>query len=147
MRSKPPLEKDTQNKILQWLKLQGIFAWTNKTQGTFDPRRGVFRASTQMVGIPDILGVLNDGRFLGIEVKRKPNKPTPEQVNFIQTASNLGAVCFVAYDLETVISEFDYIQGKTAANLAKAALNVGSPGAVTVSSRGGRTVQVTKAKE
>lgn len=97
------LEKDIQKKILIWLGLKGIFAWTNKTQGTFDPIRKVFRTSNQLKGVPDILGVLPDGRFLGIEVKRKGGIVSPEQSAFIGKASRLGALCFVAYSVDDVI--------------------------------------------
>ena len=96
------LESAIQKKILHWLGYRGIFAWTNKTQGTFDPKRGAFRKTNQLKGVPDILGVLPDGRFLGIEVKRKGNKPTQEQLDFIHKANLKGALCFVAYSVEDV---------------------------------------------
>lgn len=103
--NREPLEKETQKKILQWLGYKGFFAWTNKTQGTFDPTRKVFRKNkNQLNGVPDILGILPDGRFLGIEVKRKPRKPGQDQIDFINKATSKGAMCFVAYSLEDVES-------------------------------------------
>jgi hypothetical protein len=106
--AKTPLEKDTQKKILQWLQHNRIFAWSNKTQGTFDPKRGAFRRTNQLKGVPDILGILPDGRFLGIEVKRHPNKPSLEQIEFLDKAHALGALSFIAYDLEDVMETFAY---------------------------------------
>lgn len=108
MKPKPPLEKDIQKKILQWLQFNGIFCWSNKTQGTFDPKRKVFRTSTQLKGVPDILGVLPDGRFLGIEVKRPGGKVSDEQVDFMVRANLRGAFAFVAYSLEDAIEKFAF---------------------------------------
>lgn len=101
------LESAIQKKILHWLGYRGIFAWTNKSQGTFDPKRGAFRRTNQLKGVPDILGVLPDGRFLGIEVKRKENKPSPEQLDFIAKANQSGAFCFVAYSVEDVSNRLE----------------------------------------
>lgn len=99
-----PLESEIQAKIMQWLEYNKIFAWVNKTQGTFDPARKKFRRnSKQLKGVPDILGILPDGRFLGIEVKRKGGKLRPEQAEFITNGNKRGAVCFVAYSLEDVL--------------------------------------------
>lgn len=114
------LEKDIQKKILIWLGLKGIFAWTNKTQGTFDPVRRVFRTSNQLKGVPDILGVLPDGRFLGIEVKRKGGIVSPEQSAFIGKASRLGALCFVAYSVDDVIQNLKSYVNKPPKSVAEA---------------------------
>ena len=109
MASSEPLEKYTQEKILQWLAYKKIFAWANKTQGTFDPKRKVFRTNKkQLKGVPDILGILPDGRFLGIEVKRRPNILSPDQIAFRIRAKASNAVCLVAYSLEDVTEFFAY---------------------------------------
>ena len=92
--------------------------WPNAAVSVFDPRRGKFRKPNNRFhrnGIPDILGILPDGRFLGIELKRPPegkrkpetllNMLSPEQKLFIDDASNLGAVCFVADSIETIIEK------------------------------------------
>lgn len=106
MKDYQPLEKEIQKTILDWLELNKIFAWTNKTQGTYDPVKKIFRKSkNQMNGVPDILGILPDGRFLAIEVKRKPNKPSAEQIEFIGKAQSLGALCFVSYGLDDIFHQ------------------------------------------
>ena len=106
------LEKDIQRAILDYLAYRKIFAWANKTQGTFDPVRKVFRAGTTAKGIPDILGILPGGRFLGIEVKRKGNYASPDQKDFIARAEALNAACFVAYSVEDVQKRLDSFQVK-----------------------------------
>jgi hypothetical protein len=90
-------------------------AWPNAAVSVFDPRRGKFRKSNNKHhrnGIPDILGVMSDGRLLAIELKRPPdgkraektlwNMCSPDQQAFIVEASRRGALCFVADSLETV---------------------------------------------
>lgn len=109
------LEKQLQNLVLDWLASVGVMAWPNAAVSVFDPRRGKFRKSNNKHhrnGIPDILGVMSDGRLLAIELKRPPegkraektlwNMCSPDQQAFIEEASHRGALCFVADSLETV---------------------------------------------
>jgi hypothetical protein len=42
------------------------------------------------------------GRFLAIEVKRPGGKPTPEQLQFIDTINQAGGLAFVAHSIEEV---------------------------------------------
>ena len=86
-----PLERDIQRAILQYLKLRKIFAWRNQTTGIYDQKRKTFRANQTMKGVPDILGILPGGRFLGIEVKRPGGKLSPEQEQFKIDAIGTGA--------------------------------------------------------
>ena len=109
------LEKQLQNLVLDWLAQVGVMAWPNAAVSVFDPKRGRFRKSNNKHhrnGIPDILGVMSDGRLLAIELKRPPegkraektlwNMCSPDQRAFIEEASHRGALCFVADSLETV---------------------------------------------
>jgi hypothetical protein len=108
-------EKEFQNQVLEYLTARHIMCWPNAAVSVFDPKRGRFRKSNNRFhrnGIPDILGILPDGRFLGIELKRPPegkrkpetlqNMLSPEQKHFIDDASSFGAVCFVADSLEAI---------------------------------------------
>lgn len=107
IKKKPPLEKEIQKAILEHLKGLGLYVWINKTQGTFDPKARVFRKNKHNLnGVPDILGILPNGKFLGIEVKRpKTGKVSPDQQEFIDRAVSLGAVCFVARSVDDVIEK------------------------------------------
>ena len=55
-------------------------------------------------GHPDLYGFIHPtGRVFYIECKVPPNKPTPEQLNFIQHAKNSGALACVAYCVEDAL--------------------------------------------
>jgi hypothetical protein len=111
-------EKEFQNQVLEYLNARGVMCWPNAAVSVFDPKRGKFRKSKNRFhrnGIPDILGILPGGRFLGIELKRPPEgKRKPEtlqnmlscdQFKFIEDAGKSGALCFVADSLETIIAK------------------------------------------
>jgi len=86
----------------------GIFAWRNQSQGTYDVGAGRYRAVNQIgaiKGVPDILGILRDGRLLAIEVKTANGRVSPEQAAWIERANHLGAVAFVARSLDDVKKE------------------------------------------
>lgn len=53
------LEKTITNQIVAWLKAQG-FGFVLKTHG----------AAFQAAGLPDIITIAGNGRFVGLEVKR-----------------------------------------------------------------------------
>ena len=58
-------------------------------------------------GHPDIYGVLDNGRAFYIEAKKKPNKPTPEQVAFINKAKAYGALAGVCYSVDEAMQLLD----------------------------------------
>lgn len=95
-------ESDIQKQILSFLCLNGIYCWTNKTQGTYDPTCGAFRRNNTKKGISDIIGILPGGRFLAIEVKSKYGKPSPEQMVFLAEIARYGGLAFIAKSMEDV---------------------------------------------
>ena len=106
-------ESDIQKAILDYLHLKGIFAWSNKTQGTFDPVRRIFRRNTTMKGVSDILGVFNcrteccRGKLLALEVKSEKGKLTEAQSHFLSSIENHGGVAAMVRsvkDVEHVLS-------------------------------------------
>lgn len=95
-------EQDIQNAILDYLNLKGIFAWQNKTQGTYDPVRKRFRSNPRMKkGVSDILGIFK-GKPLAIEVKTEKGKATEEQKIFLQRFQAEGGVAGVVRSIEDV---------------------------------------------
>ncbi|MDE2565335.1 MAG: VRR-NUC domain-containing protein [Burkholderiales bacterium] len=56
-------------------------------------------------GCPDLLGQLQDGRLLGVEVKAPAGRLRPEQAAFLERIRAAGAVAFVARDLRDVQRE------------------------------------------
>ena len=54
-------------------------------------------------GCPDVLGMLRDGRLLGVEVKAPKGKLRPEQAVFLERVRAGGGVAFVARDCRDVL--------------------------------------------
>lgn len=63
-------------------------------------------------GCPDVLGQLNDGRLMGVEVKSDKGKLRPEQAVFLDRIRGAGGVAFVARDLRDVLRELDRAKEK-----------------------------------
>ncbi len=63
-------------------------------------------------GISDVLGILKDGRFIAVECKIKPNKPTQFQLDFLEEITKRGGVGIVAYDLEDVQKELSKLDNQ-----------------------------------
>ena len=61
------------------------------------------------VGCPDVLGQLNDGRLLGVEVKAPKGKLRPEQAFMLERIAGAGGVAFVAHDLRDVHRELNQL--------------------------------------
>jgi hypothetical protein len=55
-------------------------------------------------GTADITGCARDGRFIAIEAKIKPNKPTALQEAYLNEIRNRGGIALVAYELEDVMN-------------------------------------------
>lgn len=95
------LEQDIQKAILDYLKYKKIYSWKSPSTGLYDPTRKIFRKNKGIKTV-DILGILPSGKFLAIEVKRKPNKPTPDQLEFIDNINRNNGLAFVAYSFTEV---------------------------------------------
>ena len=63
-------------------------------------------------GCPDVLGQLNDGRLLGVEVKGPAGKLRPEQAVFLDRVRAAGGVAFMARDLRDVLRELSTLTRK-----------------------------------
>lgn len=59
-------------------------------------------------GHSDLYGFRPDGRVFYIETKMHPRKPTKEQLMFLKTVINKGAIGGVAYTLEEAISIMEW---------------------------------------
>ncbi len=113
MAKKKGPEKEVQDAIMDYLKVKQIYAWVNKTQGTFDPIRKTFRRNTTKKGISDILGIMPDGRFLAIEVKSpkiklpvtapSKMKEYADQIEFLSEITSYGGVAMMVNSLDMVM--------------------------------------------
>ena len=96
-------ESEIESSILQYLRFNGVMCWKDR-QYAKKPTKGSLRSQN---GTPDIIGILSDGKFLGIEVKKPGGKLSDEQKGFLERSYDLGAQTFVAYSLQDVINYFD----------------------------------------
>lgn len=95
-------EFEIRDQIVEFLRKKGIMCWLDR-QVVRKPSKGV---SSRSKGVPDIMGILSDGTFLGIEVKTEKGLLSEEQASFLAKAQDLGAMCFVARNLQDVINRF-----------------------------------------
>ena len=102
-------ESDIQKGILDYLKWVGIYAWRQNTTGVYNKKRDAYYFHG-MAGVSDIIGILPNGRFLAIEVKREGKKPTDAQQEFMDNITKHGGLAFVAHDIETVEKRLNEVQ-------------------------------------
>ena len=85
------LEQDIQKDIIDFLEKNGLLAIKHNNIGIY-----------ARAGVPDILACSNQGKFIGIEVKRPGEKPKPIQIAFIDAINKLNGVAFYATSVEEV---------------------------------------------
>jgi hypothetical protein len=100
-------EGDVQSSILEFLRFKKIVAWRNNNGAVWDKSFGGFRKKNKWEvihgAVPDILGVLPDGKFLAIEVKKNDKeKASSEQKRFLKNINDNQGVAFVAYSFACV---------------------------------------------
>jgi hypothetical protein len=98
-------EADVLKSVLEYLKLRGILAWRMNTGAgvLVDGARHASRfVRFGFPGCADILGVLDDGRFLAIEVKSDTGRASKEQLIFLAEVAKRGGVAFIARGIEDV---------------------------------------------
>lgn len=103
------MEKETesaiQKGILDYLGMKrGVVAWRNNS-GTAQVKMGTkdYWMKLAPKGTPDIIGYLPDGKFLGIEVKKKGGVVSIEQQDFLDDLNERGGLGFVAYSIDDVV--------------------------------------------
>jgi hypothetical protein len=97
---------------LQYLALEGIFAW-RQNQGAIPLEGGGYRRFVGMKGVSDILGILPQtvqlagesdrttfGNLLAIETKRPGEKLRPEQAEFLARINALGGIGICAHSVQ-----------------------------------------------
>lgn len=85
---------------LFFLSLNHIFSWQNNTGAA---KIGDAFVQFGKRGSSDIIGILPDGRFLGVEVKIGKDKQKPEQVIFQERIERNGGVYILIYDIQDLI--------------------------------------------
>ena len=95
-------ESEIQSEIIKYLKKQGIFCWRNNNTAVYDPKINGYRSFTGLKGVPDILGILPGGIFIGVEVKTPRGKQSADQVLFERRCKRLGGVYIVARSVKDI---------------------------------------------
>ena len=57
------------DECIRHIKSLGGCSWRISAGGQFDTKQGRWRPGGQKRGLPDVIGILPDGRFIGIEVE------------------------------------------------------------------------------
>lgn len=98
-------ESELQKTIIDYLTIRGHLVKRNNAGKMFGEHKGKkWAVNIGEAGWNDILGVeKGTGRFIGVEVKIRPNKPTTLQQEKIDQINKLGGLSFVAYSLQDVI--------------------------------------------
>mgnify|MGYP000855255646 FL=1 len=115
-------ESTIQRQIIDYLKMllaRGIVAWFCRVNGgaaLYDGQT-VWNYILSLLGFEDahegysdLHGMLSDGRYFAIEVKRKGKKPTKPQQRFLDAVRKGNGIAIVAYRFEDV-SEALFIGG------------------------------------
>lgn len=91
---------------INYLLYKGHFVWRNNSGVTRNQYTNKFGQTTERMwragvrGGSDIIGLTKTGQFLAIECKIKPNKPTPQQQEFLDEVLSRGGIAIIAYDLK-----------------------------------------------
>jgi hypothetical protein len=93
----PNSESYIQKNILAYLSLRNIWAWRSNNLAV--PGRRFIGEP----GLPDIVGMLPGGRFLGIEVKTKTGKQSDDQKAFQARCEKEGGLYILARSLDDVM--------------------------------------------
>ena len=94
--------------ILEFLLKQGVFAWRENT-APIPLSDGKGYRSGGISGKPDIMGVINGGRLIGIEIKIGKDKLRPAQIAFHAQVKQLGAIILVTGSLEDFKKQWNEI--------------------------------------
>lgn len=97
--------------VLQALRAHPAIAWCERQNSGAAKVGGRF-IRFGWPGCPDIVGMLKDGRFLGVECKSPTGKLRPEQAVFLERIRFAGGVAFMARDCRDVLRELSINQPK-----------------------------------
>lgn len=97
-----PKESEIQSAICDYLALKGYFFWRCNNGGMFRDGRHFALPKYARRGVPDII-LIQDGKFIGIEVKRATGYLSPDQKEFERECKEHGAVYFVARSIDDLV--------------------------------------------
>ncbi len=107
-------ESTIQRQIISYLKMlqaRGLVSWFCRVNGgaAMYDRQTVWNYTLSIPGFEDshdgysdLHGMLSDGRYFAIEVKRNSKKPTKPQQRFLDAVRHGNGIAIVAYRFEDV---------------------------------------------
>ena len=96
-------ESQIQKGVINWLLYHKCFVWRNNT-GSYETAAGHY-VSYGFKGSPDIVGMLPNGRFLGVEVKTVIGKQNKDQKIFEQRVKECGGIYIIARSIDDLERE------------------------------------------
>jgi len=102
----PTPESAVLKAVLVALRIHPMVAWAERMNVMSQTLqyKGVDRyVKAGFKGLSDIIGMLRDGRFLAVEVKRPGGQPTQAQIEFLGLVDRSGGVAFIARSVDDVI--------------------------------------------
>lgn len=89
-------ERTIQKAIIAELKQRGIAHWRIEGGGkVVDTPTGKIMVGSSMAGMADIIGLLPNGTFFAIEVKKRGGTISPEQFCFLDTVKRSGGIACI----------------------------------------------------
>lgn len=104
MTNKNPLEKEVQSAILDYLSWKkDLMYWRQNTNPTYNQKAQRYQAMPKhsLKGVPDII-VIKNGKFIGLECKRKGEKPSEFQISFMKKCILNGGEYHIVTSIDDV---------------------------------------------
>ena len=108
--------------VVRWARnMAGVypclkFLYHAANEGKVNPREAGKRQSLGVLaGVPDLFLPADNGEFHGLylELKKRPNKPTPEQSEFMEFAASQGYATAVCYSMDEAVAVIEgYLRGQ-----------------------------------
>jgi len=100
--------------IVTYLNHNNCKVWRNNNVGIWDANKKIYRKNPQQLkGVCDIIGIMYDGTFIGIEIKTGKDKLSPEQELFIQEIEKHNGLIFVVKSYDDFIKQWQSFKTKT----------------------------------
>lgn len=99
-----PTENQVKKSFQDFATQRGVFVWRCNSGSLVFNRADGSKAFLDLAptGTADVIGLLPDGRFLGVEVKRPDKWPTKEQIAWMQRVNKNNGVAIWADNLATL---------------------------------------------
>lgn len=91
--------------VITLLRLHNYHVWRQGNAPVYDKRKGVYRQNTVYKGVPDVIGLTPDGRFIGIEIKVGSDIMSVDQQMFKTDTEARNGIYIEVRTIEDVVSQ------------------------------------------